>query len=219
MLVNANVLTCLAIDIVLYRSTTVELAVVHIIVEVHHHSETHKVAHLCTCSSLHLLLNGHCALAIYIVCDGKCSLNIRHVVHGYNTSTYFTHLSACYRCKVDCRIAPSLELVLQVGTHIIVGYSTPEVRTQCTTLGQQVLASYVVSLQQACGLIEYYVQHILYVYADYTILLIVGNLKLSLLSGLLHRCRFGFAHNKLTISYYLTLVHKRLSILQAELDV
>ena len=79
----------------------------------------------------------------------ELSLHARHVVCGLHRHlVLLLGLLGSQRDEVHLGIAPCLVSALQTGTHIVIGDSTPEVRTQCATLAQQIVAQHSVLLQQ-----------------------------------------------------------------------
>lgn len=156
--VQADALGELSVAVVLYRSATVPLALVHVVRQVHHHAEAQQVRSLGVGRGLcHGLLHVDGAVAVDLVGECQLGLHVRHIVtcrDGRRRALALLYLLHGDGGERHIRVVPSLETVLQAGAHVVVGHGAPEVRLQRSALAKHALAVDSVLAEQAGSLVE-----------------------------------------------------------------
>ena len=116
--VDTDVHALLAVAVVLDRTTTVVLALVHLVRQLHQHTEAVEVAHLLALGGIEGLCHLHHATVWHHeVTDFQLALHLRHVIYGADAVgvrlLVFLH---AYALDVHLRVLPYLELLLQLAS-------------------------------------------------------------------------------------------------------
>ena len=215
-LVYAHVLRELAVGVVLHRSASVPLTLVHVVRQIHHHAEAQHIRYLGTRSSLELLRYVECAVLLSLIgqCEGR--LYCRHIVYGSNGLALLVGRD---RAQVKLWCAPSLKLLLRLCAHIVVGHGTPEVRLKRASLAKERLAANHILGQEAALTVELHLK-VLGSKCYLRLLLLVGKLHslgLGRIYGKVGACKL--AYRQLLMSHDVARLKQSLVLLQTELDV
>ena len=155
--VNAQIGAMVTVAVVLNRTTAIVFNCLERLRHLHLHSETEHRRYFCLRIYCHLLSNFNSSLVVDDVSQIQLSRYLFHIIVGiyYNLSVLAFPFE---RSQLQFRVLPYSIFMLQTCTHIIIGRSTPEVRSKCSALVHQFQTCYTVAAQVTAVFIEFHAE-------------------------------------------------------------
>ena len=151
--IDAQIGAMVTVTVVFNRAASVEINGIEVLRHLHLHTETEHRRYLGILIGCHLLGDFNGTLVVDDILQIKFGRNGFHVVFGCNLYL-IVYGSGSQADKFQSRVFPYCKAVLQAGTHIIIGRSTPEVGGQCSAFFNHFQPIDIVFAQVTVGFVE-----------------------------------------------------------------